>query len=261
MTVATLPGLRTAAGLARAAAMLGFALAIIALLLLVAGPVGWRAGWWHYRIGLLMLLPDAGYVGVAAVVISGLGLIIGARRIARGRLVLAVLGLLIGGAAAYFPLHWDSLRGAYPRLNDVTTDVGNPPSLAFAEKMRQAEHGNPVAYGDAKLAELQQKFYPDIKPAMLDVAPAAAFERALATAKAQGWSIVQADPAAGIIDADDRSRWFGFTDDIAIRVSPAEAGGSRIDLRSAARQGRSDFGVNAARIRAYLADLRGPAAK
>lgn len=259
MTVATTPGSRIA-GWARGAAVLGFVLAIVALLLLAAGPVGWRAGWWHFRVGLLTLMPDAGYVGSAAVVVSGLALIVGGRSIARTGLVLAVLGLLIGGAAAYFPLHWNSERGVYPRLNDVTTDVDNPPSLAFAEKMRQAEHGNPVAYGGAKVAEVQHKFYPDIKPAMLDLPPPAAFQQALAAAKAKGWTIVKADPAAGTIEADARSRWFGFTDDIAIRVTPAGEG-SRVDIRSASRQGRGDFGVNAARVQGYLAALGATAGK
>ena len=40
-----------------------------------------------------------------------------------------------------------------------------------------------------------------------------------------------------------------------IRVSCDEAG-SRIDVRSTSRQGRSDYGVNANRIRAYMAALR-----
>jgi hypothetical protein len=256
----TAPGLRTAAGLARGATVLGFALAIIAVLLLAAGPIGWRAGWWHFRVGFLTLMPDAGYVGLVAVAVSLLALIVGGHTIARRGVVLAVLGLVIGGAAAYFPLHWNSQRGAYPRLNDVTTDADNPPSLAFAAAMRQAEHGHPVTYGGAKIAEVQQKFYPDIKPAMLDLPPPKAFELALAAAKGKGWTIVKADAAAGIIDVDERSRWFGFTDDIAIRVTPAGEG-SRVDIRSASRQGRGDFGVNAARVRGYLAALRAPAAK
>ena len=69
-----------------------------------------------------------------------------------------------------------------------------------------------------------------------------------------GWTIVAAD-AAGRIEASDRSRWFGFTDDIVIRVAAADSG-SRVDVRSSSRRGRSDFGVNAARVRAYLAALR-----
>jgi uncharacterized protein (DUF1499 family) len=59
-------------------------------------------------------------------------------------------------------------------------------------------------------------------------------------------------------EARDRSRWFGFTDDIVIRVAATDSG-SRIDLRSSLRLGRSDFGVNGARIRAYLWALRASA--
>jgi uncharacterized protein DUF1499 len=260
MTVATRPNSGMATRSARAAAMLGFAVAIIALLLLAAGPIGWRTGWWHYRIGLLTLMPYAGYAGAAAAVISVLALAVGGRRIAGGAIPLALLGLLIGGTVAYFPLHWNSQRGLHPRLNDVTTDIDDPPSLAFAQQMREAEHGHAVSYGGAKVAEVQHKSYPDIGPAMLDLAPPEAFGRALATARSKGWTIVRADPAAGIIEASERSRWFGFTDDIAIRVSPAGEG-SRIDIRSASRQGGSDFGVNAARVRGYLAALRASVGK
>lgn len=256
MTTASAPSSRRGTRLLRGAAVLGFVLAIAGLLMLVSGPIGWRAGWWHYQVGFRTLLPDAGYAGLAAMVVSALALIFGARTIARRGIVLAVLGLLIGGTAAYFPWHWNSMRGSYPRVNDVTTDFDNPPSLAFAEGMREAEHGHPVAYDGAKAAAVQKKSYPDIAPAMLDLPTAQAFDRALAVAKAKGWAIVKADPGAGVIDADERSRWFGFTDDIAIRVSPAGES-SRVDIRSGARQGGADYGVNAARVHAFLAALRG----
>jgi len=258
MTTASAPASRARTGLLLGGAVLGFVLAIAALLMLAGGPIGWRAGWWHYRIGLQTLMPYAFYVGIAGMAISALALVFGARTIARRVTVLAILGLLLGGTAAYFPWHWNSQRGAFPRLNDVTTDFDNPPSLGFAEAMRKAERGNPVAYPGAEPAAVQKKSYPEIAPAMLDLPPAQAFERALAAAKASGWSIVKADPAAGIIDADHRSRWFGFTDDIAIRVAAAGTG-SRVDIRSAARQGRNDYGVNAARVRAFLAALRAAA--
>jgi uncharacterized protein (DUF1499 family) len=83
----------------------------------------------------------------------------------------------------------------------------------------------------------------------------AAFDQALATAQQMGWTIIATDNAAGRIEACERSRWFGFTDDIVVRVT-ASGSGSRIDVRSSSRVGRSDFGVNAARIRAYLAGLK-----
>jgi uncharacterized protein (DUF1499 family) len=75
-----------------------------------------------------------------------------------------------------------------------------------------------------------------------------------------GWTIAASDTEAGRIEASERSRWFGFTDDVAIRVSAA-GNGSRIDVRSLSRFGRNGFGVNAARVRAYLAALRDTAGK
>ena len=89
----------------------------------------------------------------------------------------------------------------------------------------------------------------------LAVPPAAAFNRAVDTAQRMGWKIVASDDAAGRIEASDKSRWFGFTDDIVIRIT-GSGSGSRIDVRSASRVGRSDFGVNAARIETYLSALR-----
>ena len=83
-----------------------------------------------------------------------------------------------------------------------------------------------------------------------------AFQRALDAAKAMsGWTVVDSDPATGRIEANETSRWFHFVDDIAIRVA-ADGAGSRIDIRSVSRQGRSDFGVNARRIRAYMETLK-----
>jgi uncharacterized protein (DUF1499 family) len=117
--------------------------------------------------------------------------------------------------------------------------------------VREAAGNNSVTYEGAKLAEQQRRAYPDIVPLTLALQPGAAFSRALDTAQRMEWTIVAADDAAGRIEASDRSRWFGFT----IRITPSGSG-SRIDLRSSSRLGRSDFGVNAARIKTYLAALR-----
>jgi uncharacterized protein (DUF1499 family) len=67
--------------------------------------------------------------------------------------------------------------------------------------------------------------------------------------------VVASDPAAGRIEANETTRWFRFTDDVVIRVAP-DGAGSRVDVRSVSRVGRSDFGVNAGRIRAYTAALK-----
>ena len=66
-----------------------------------------------------------------------------------------------------------------------------------------------------------------------------------------GWDLVEANATAGRIEATDTTFWFGFKDDVVIRVTPAD-GGSRVDVRSLSRVGGGDAGTNAKRIRAYL---------
>jgi uncharacterized protein (DUF1499 family) len=254
-TAMTTPGSSTkGAGLTRVIATLGLLLGVAAVLLLAAGPFGWRFGWWSFRLAFTTLMPYAFYCGLAAIVVSVIAIAGSLGRRARGSVTGAVLGLVLGAVAAYFPWHASEMRGVYPPMHDVTTDAANPPSFDFAAGMRVAEHGAGVAY-PSDAAAMQQKYYPGIEPALLDMPPAQAFDRALAVVKAKGWTIVKSDPEAGIIDAYDRSFWFGFADDVAIRVTPAN-NGSRIDIRSGSRQGRGDFGVNAARVRGFLAALK-----
>ncbi len=114
----------------------------------------------------------------------------------------------------------------------------------------------PTAYPGAETAARQQSGYPDIRPLELAVPPDAAFARALDAAKSFGWEIVAADAASGRIEATATTPWFGFRDDVVIRVTPTSSG-SRVDVRSLSRVGKGDLGANAKRIRAYLAKLSG----
>jgi uncharacterized protein (DUF1499 family) len=234
---------------------LALILAAGAVLLLALGPIGWRAHWWDLRFSLLTLMSYSAYLGVAAFVVGVIALVAGGRR---GR-VMAIIAIIVGGVTAYVPWHYRAIAASVPRIHDITTDTVNPPAFVAAVPLRKAERGNPAAYEGAKIAALQKKAYPDIVPLDLPLAPSKAFDLALATAKEMGWSIHVTDPQAGRIEASQQSFWYGFTDDIVIRVAAA-GGGSRIDVRSSARHGRSDFGVNAARVRRYLTALRKAAA-
>ena len=231
---------------------LAAALALVAVLLLAAGPLGWRLGLWHFRIAFFYLMPAAAYCGLAAMAIAVLGLIV-----SRGhgrRLAIGIVAVVVGGGIAYVPWQFDRLRGIVPPIHDVTTDPANPPAFVAAAAMRKAQNLNTADY-EPQLPEQQRKAYPDLAPVLLDLAPQQAVERALDPAKRLGWSITETDPAAGRIEATETSRWFRFVDDIVIRVA-ANGGGSRIDLRSSSRVGRSDFGVNANRIRRFIAAVK-----
>jgi uncharacterized protein (DUF1499 family) len=237
-------------------ALLSFCLAVVALLLLAIAPVGWRARWWHFRFAFAWLMTSSGFAAAAAVIVSLLVLVFGGSHLEAGSLAMAAAALVVGAVLVYVPWQYNRLRNTVPRIHDITTDVENPPEFATVLPARAAENAATAHYEGAELAKLQKAAYPDVAPLELALSQARAFDLALAAARSMpGWSIVAADPATGRIEASQTSRWFGFTDDIVIRVS-ARGSASRVDIRSLSRQGRSDFGVNAARIRAYMSALR-----
>jgi len=205
-----------------------------ATLLLALGPIGWRAGWWHFRFSLLTLMPWAAYFGLAAVVVSVLALVIGLSRLDWRGVALALVALIGGGLIAYVPRHYDQIRQTVPPIHDITTDPDNPPAFSAVVPLRQGEGINSVDYEGAKIAEQQRQAYPDIVPLTVGLAPDVAFALALETAQQMGWMIVASDKAAGRIEASQRSWGMGFPDDIVVRVAPASSG-SRIDLRSSSR--------------------------
>jgi uncharacterized protein (DUF1499 family) len=238
---------------ARLAVKVGVLLALASLLLLVAVPLGWRAGWWQYRVSLLTLMPAAGDIAFVAAVLSLVALIgwIGLDRRAR----IAAIGALIVAAIVFaVPWQYRQPTGA-PRINDISTDNDDPPAFVASLTERAAVKANPLSR-EPETARLQRSAYPDIAPATTALPPAQAYERALAAAGAMpGWQIVATDAGAGRIEAKQSSVWMGFTDDVVIRIRQ-EGAGSRVDVRSVSRYGRGDRGVNAARVRAYLDALK-----
>ena len=81
--------------------------------------------------------------------------------------------------------------------------------------------------------------------------PEEAFEEASRVAEALEWVIYNSDHHIGVIEASYTSFWFGFVDDIHIRIRPGDDG-TEVDLRSVSRVGVSDLGANANRIRAFI---------
>lgn len=137
-----------------------------------------------------------------------------------------------------------------PPIHDITTDTKAPPFFSIAPKNR-TEKQNSLDYGGKEIAEIQKAAYPDIQPIVTEMAPERAFARCQAVVDKLGWEILEADPAAAVIEAVDSTRVFNFKDDIAIRVQ-GTGHGSRIDIRSVSRDGKGDFGTNANRIRRFI---------
>jgi hypothetical protein len=226
---------------------------LAALLLLLAGP-GVRLGLWSFRTGFDFLRWGA-YLGIAAAAVALLHLVIPRWR--GGRPGLLVLAVLLGALAAGVPWYWRRLAGQVPPIHDISTDTADPPAFVAVLPLR-ADAPNPAAYGGPEIATQQERAYPDIRSLVLPgVSPAAAFARARDAARESGWAIVATDSADGRVEATATTGWFGFKDDVVVRIRP-EGQGSRVDVRSVSRVGGSDVGTNARRIRAYLGRL-GPA--
>jgi uncharacterized protein (DUF1499 family) len=115
---------------------------------------------------------------------------------------------------------------------------------------------NPPEYLGGDVTAQQRRAYPDIQPLVLQVGAEQAFARALAAVRDLGWNVVADDREAGRIEAVDTTFWFGFKDDVVIRVSEMNPGSSRIDVRSKSRVGVGDLGTNARRIRTLLDRLQ-----
>jgi uncharacterized protein (DUF1499 family) len=166
-----------------------------------------------------------------------------------------LLALILAGGAAYFPISMRDAASKVPAIHDITTDTANPPVFVAIAPLR-ASAPNGVDYKTDVNAAKQQEAYPDIQPlVMADVAPADLFARAEKAARALNWEIVAAEAAEGRIEATDTTAWWGFRDDVVIRIA-ADGTGSRLDIRSMSRVGTSDIGKNAARIRAFLAKVK-----
>jgi uncharacterized protein (DUF1499 family) len=221
------------------------------LVLGAAGPI--------YRTGLLslqsafQLLRWAAYIGLAGVAIA---LAVGAFAYFRqGRKVqiLAGLGFVLGLVAFAIPFQLQRTARSVPPIHDITTDLENPPAFQAVVALR-ADAENSLDRSP-ELTRQQRDGYPDLAPVTVPGSLDQTFDKALATAQTEGWQIVTADKSTGRIEATDTTRWFGFKDDIVVRLTPWGTG-TRVDLRSVSRIGRSDIGTNARRIRRYLEKLQ-----
>lgn len=192
-------------------------------------------------------------MGAAGLAVSILGAILPGPHKDRRKIPAALAGILLGAVAFGVPGNWYRIAKMLPMIHDITTDTENPPKFVSILPLRR-DAPNPSDYGGPEIAAKQHAAYPDIRPYLADAAPAQVYEYALDAARRMGWQVVAGNGAEGRIEAVATTRWFGFKDDIVIRIAPSPPGGrgSRLDIRSVSRVGLSDVGTNARRIRAFL---------
>lgn len=228
--------------------ILGF---LAAFLLLVAGPL-YR--WQLLDLGIAFtLLRWAAYIGIAAVVLI-IAYVIW-QRPRGGRLGLLTVAAIAGIISFYLPYQQLQTARSVPPIHDISTDLEQPPEFVAVASLR-ADAPNPLPYPGEETAEQQRSAYPDLAPMYFAKDLERVFQAALTVVNDMGWQLVASDLADGRIEATASTFWFGFKDDVVIRLR-SEDQQTRVDIRSKSRVGRSDVGKNADRIRDFQQQLQG----
>jgi hypothetical protein len=168
----------------------------------------------------------------------------------------AAFGFVIAVAVLVVPVASAWRIMTHPGLADVSTNPEEPP--AFAATLAERAREGASAATTAAAAALQRRAYPDIVPRRFAFPPARVFQEARALAVAAGWRLLDAEPptgsAPGRIEAVAATPLFAFRQDVVVLVLPV-GDEAVVEMRSASRAPTHDLGVNAERIRGFLAAL------
>jgi uncharacterized protein (DUF1499 family) len=247
--------------LVKAAVVLSLGAVVVSLI----AAIGSGQGWWHFRDAFLIL--RLAFFAAAAAVLLSIGAMVIARRSGLGSLAMINVVALVVALAflLYLGNQYRTVRSV-PAIHDVTTNLDDVPK--FYRLVVRSDNRDFVPTADPAIAGLSRmepedrwkaihaQHYGDLRTIRMPGTVADAIQKAEQLARDKGWEIVTADPRMGILEAVDTSTFFRFKDNVLIRARPAPGGGSLVDMRSISRVGVSDVGVNAKRVRSFLADLQ-----
>ncbi|MBK1668716.1 hypothetical protein CKO28_11820 [Rhodovibrio sodomensis] len=241
---------------------LGAAAVVLGGLAAALSGLGSRWDWWRFQTGFGIL--EWAVIACAGGAVASLIGLLSAVLQRQGALALrAVPGIVIGLAVLAYPLSLLDQASSVPAIHDITTDTDDPPRFRAVAGARRAAM-NAVAYPGGDTAAKQRQAYPWIEPLLLDRPVHTVFQAARRQVAAEGWEVHFAERwsergpertgsgAAARIEATATSFWYGFKDDVVVRIAQAPDGRTRVDVRSASRVGISDLGVNADRVHAFL---------
>jgi Protein of unknown function (DUF1499) len=242
-----------------------FAAGLGSILVALASGLGKGFGLWSLGTGFMMLAVAMGLAAIA--VLFGLG--IGWRQKKKGNNAPKALrwaGMVLGLGLMGWLLSFVVIGRSVPAIHDISTDLADPPQ--FAQLKIRDDNFEKIPGGDddgmkgmsptQRWVVIHQKAYGDIRSVRVNEPVVDVIAKAERIAKARGWDIAVADPIEGRIEATDTTTFFRFKDDVVLRVRATEdKTGSIVDMRSISREGMSDLGVNAKRVRSFLSDLSG----
>lgn len=192
------------------------------------------------------------FAGIAALILLALQIIFKRKTVTLGSTVIA---LLLSAIAIAMPLSMMNKGKSVPPIHDISTDLINPPKFVAIAPLR-ADAPNPVEYAGEETAKQQRDAYPDLQTLTYTQSKSELIEATEQAVNNLGWELVNTDANKGIIEATDSTMWFGFKDDVVVRVT--DNGSERLlDIRSKSRVGGSDLGKNAERIHNFINELDG----
>ncbi|MBR2515547.1 MAG: DUF1499 domain-containing protein [Halomonas sp.] len=223
----------------------------IAVLLMAGAGPAYR--WQLLGLGeAFTLLRNGVYATAGAMLLSLLLLVVSGITRRLGAALVAVIVIAATLALLYLPWQqWQRAQQA-PVIHDITTDLQNPPTFNALRNDREAAP-NAVDYPGEATARQQRAAYPNVQPLVVDAPATSVLAAAQAEVEASEWRI--AAITENTIEATATTYWFGFEDDVVIRLTEQQDA-VRIDMRSASRLGASDIGTNAQRIETFLTALR-----
>ncbi|MEP2735896.1 MAG: DUF1499 domain-containing protein [Erythrobacter sp.] len=227
--------------------------------------LGTKFGLWDYKFSLGTLIRETAPIllGLTAL-IALIALIMTLWKAPRTGWIKPLFALAVPVGIFAFLGSVGSTAGENP-IHDVATDTANPPAFSAATMAERTEgESNPLSdystpLGQTefwKAANVQEPLasqstaaiiaerYPDLGPILINAGDETlALETAKTSMKELGYSDVLDDPANGTVEGVDETFWFGFKDDVVVRIA-----NGRVDFRSVSRVGQSDLGANAKRI-------------
>ncbi|WP_201549250.1 DUF1499 domain-containing protein [Psychrobacter sp. Pi2-1] len=196
------------------------------------------------------------FAGIAALVLLAIQLLFKRNTASIGS---ALASAVLAVTAIVVPLGMMNTAKNVPPIHDISTDLVNPPEFVAIAPLR-IDASNPVEYAGAEVAEQQRTAYPDLQTLTYANSKPELIKAAKQAIENLGWDLVNTDADKGIIEATETTAWFGFKDDVIIRVTDNDSE-RLVDIRSKSRVGQSDLGKNAARIHSFIDELDSVLAK
>ena len=196
------------------------------------------------------------FAGIATLILLVLQILFKRKTVTLGSTIMA---LLLSTIAIAIPLSMLNKGKSVPPIHDISTDLVNPPEFVAIAPLR-ADAPNPVGYAGVEVATQQRAAYPELQTLNYPQSKSELVEATKQVIDHLGWQLVNIDADQGIVEATDRTMWFGFKDDVIVRIT--DNGSKRlVDIRSKSRVGGSDLGKNAERIHKLIEELDGILAK